>query len=121
MLAAANPALQVDHDHPALPGHFPGTPVVPGVVLLSSVLEELRRQQPQLVVTGIKKLKFLKILFPGQSFTVEFGAPHINNAVDSRVDNGVGNLRFKCWQDGAVLAEGNLSIQTGAVQAERSL
>jgi 3-hydroxymyristoyl/3-hydroxydecanoyl-(acyl carrier protein) dehydratase len=28
-------------DHPALPGHFPGNPIVPGVVLLDEVLSAL--------------------------------------------------------------------------------
>ena len=28
-------------DHPSLPGHFPGRPLVPGVVLLDRVLEAI--------------------------------------------------------------------------------
>ena len=28
-------------DHPSLPGHFPGQPVVPGVVVLERVLEAI--------------------------------------------------------------------------------
>ncbi len=30
-------SLTVSAEHPALPGHFPGQPVVPGVVLLAEV------------------------------------------------------------------------------------
>jgi 3-hydroxymyristoyl/3-hydroxydecanoyl-(acyl carrier protein) dehydratase len=99
MSADSSRTLCVDNTHPSLPGHFPGTPVVPGVVLLSEILAELRRQLPEVQVTGIKKLKFLRMLFPAQGFTVEFAVP----AAES--------LRFKCWQDGAVLAEGNLALQ----------
>jgi 3-hydroxymyristoyl/3-hydroxydecanoyl-(acyl carrier protein) dehydratase len=91
--------LCVNNTHPALPGHFPGAPVVPGVVLLSEILADLQRQLPQVQVAGIKKLKFLRMLFPEQRFTVEFAEPLQHN------------LRFKCWQDGALLAEGNLALQ----------
>lgn len=99
MSADSSHILCVNNAHPSLPGHFPGTPVVPGVVLLSEVLADLRRQLPQVQATGIKKLKFLRMLFPEQRFTVEFGEPAERN------------LRFKCWQDGALLAEGNLALQ----------
>lgn len=104
MSADSSRTLSVNNAHPSLPGHFPGTPVVPGVVLLSEILAEQRRLLPGLQVMGIKKLKFLRMLLPEQGFTVEFGEP----AAES--------LRFKCWQDGAVLAEGNLALQANAGQ-----
>ena len=34
---------RVAADHPALPGHFPGRPIVPGVLLLDAVLQAMRR------------------------------------------------------------------------------
>jgi 3-hydroxyacyl-[acyl-carrier-protein] dehydratase len=98
MSAAPTPTLCVAHSHPSLPGHFPGAPVVPGVVLLSEVLAEISRQWPDLRVGGITKLKFLRVLFPEQPFTVVFDPPH--DPV----------LRFKCWQGDSVLAEGRLAI-----------
>jgi 3-hydroxymyristoyl/3-hydroxydecanoyl-(acyl carrier protein) dehydratase len=98
----------VDESHPSLPGHFPGAPVVPGVVLLSQVLAELREQSPELVVTGIRKLKFLRMLLPGQYFTVEFEAPQ------------AARLRFKCWLaseslTSEPLAEGHLALASAPV------
>jgi 3-hydroxymyristoyl/3-hydroxydecanoyl-(acyl carrier protein) dehydratase len=34
--------FRAGEDHPALPGHFPGRPIVPGVLLLDAVLQALR-------------------------------------------------------------------------------
>jgi 3-hydroxyacyl-[acyl-carrier-protein] dehydratase len=106
MSAVSSQALCVDNAHPSLPGHFPGTPVVPGVVLLNEILVALQRQLPEVRVAGIKKLKFLRMLFPDQTFTVEFA---------EATSNG---LRFKCWQDGAVLAEGNLALMSSPHSGE---
>jgi len=100
--AIAHRTLCVDSAHPCLPGHFPDSPIVPGVVLLSEVLAEQRRRLPHARVVGIKKLKFVRLLFPGEAFTVEFGA------------TGADNLRFKCRRDGELLAEGNFALEPSA-------
>jgi 3-hydroxyacyl-[acyl-carrier-protein] dehydratase len=51
--------------HPALPGHFPGRPVVPGVVLLDRVAAALERWRG-LGIAGLAQVKFLRPLLPGQ-------------------------------------------------------
>ncbi|SRR5258706_7722317 len=67
-------------EHPALPGHFPGNPVVPGVVLLERVLDAARAElghEP--VVAELKQVKFLTPLKPGEQADValEFGGPRL--------------------------------------------
>lgn len=97
--------LSVDLTHPSLPGHFPGMPVVPGVVFLSFILDEVRRQLPMIRISGVRKLKFLQMLLPQQSFVVEFAPPDHSS------------LRFKCWRAGnhsggqrELLVDGNLQL-----------
>lgn len=54
-------------DHPSLPGHFPGTPVVPGVVVLDHVLQASEQWQGhRLSARGLKQVKFHSPLLPGQ-------------------------------------------------------
>ncbi len=63
--------MQIPASHPALPGHFPGHPVVPGVVLLETVVEALGRHYGESCrVTGFPTIKFLSPLSPGQEFEV---------------------------------------------------
>lgn len=62
----------IPHDHPALPGHFPGHPVVPGVVLLSEVWGAVCRDTARpLTCAGWPSVKFLAPLLPGERFQVE--------------------------------------------------
>jgi len=64
--------LEVDAGHPALAGHFPGSPVLPGVVLLDEALRALERANggaPQRWTIGAAK--FLKPVQPGETLTLE--------------------------------------------------
>ena len=59
--------LVVPTDHPALPGHFPGEPLVPGVVILDRVVDlaEAWLGRP-LPLAGIPQAKFTAPLRPGE-------------------------------------------------------
>ena len=59
-------------DHPSLPGHFPGSPVVPGVVVLTHVLGALPVTRGSVV--KLSWVKFLKPLLPGPRAEVKFTA-----------------------------------------------
>lgn len=60
--------LQFAADHPAFAGHFPGAPIVPGVLLLDAALHALEGAQMQ--VTGVASVKFLQPVTPGQSLAL---------------------------------------------------
>jgi 3-hydroxyacyl-[acyl-carrier-protein] dehydratase len=52
-------------DHPALPGHFPGNPVAPGVVLLDRVAAAIERIWGQRI-GSFPQVKFQRTLGPDQ-------------------------------------------------------
>lgn len=65
MSAAITESLRIDAAHPALPGHFPGRPVVPGVVLLDRICAAVQRLDGgRLARIGV--VKFLAPLLPGE-------------------------------------------------------
>lgn len=53
----------VPADHPSLPGHFPGRPIVPGVLLLDYVLQALQLSTGQ-QVQHLLQVKFTSALLP---------------------------------------------------------
>lgn len=57
--------LRIGAAHPALPGHFPGQPVVPGVVLLDRVAAAIERAW-RLRIGTLAQVKFLRPLLPDQ-------------------------------------------------------
>jgi 3-hydroxymyristoyl/3-hydroxydecanoyl-(acyl carrier protein) dehydratase len=59
----------VEPTHPALPGHFPGHPIVPGVLLLDHVLSAVTAELNR-PVSVLKQVKFAAALLPGESATV---------------------------------------------------
>ncbi len=60
--------VRIASTHPALPGHFPGNPIVPGVVLLDHVAAALEKGGARLARIGV--VKFLAPLKPEEDATL---------------------------------------------------
>jgi len=58
-------------DHPAFAGHFPGTPILPGVMLLDAVLHAIAAATGlALDVCEISSVKFLSPASPGDELLI---------------------------------------------------
>ena len=68
--ASAKTLRAVPVSHPALPGHFPGNPIVPGVVILSRVTDAIRQQLPNIVLGTLLSMRFYAPLRPDRPFNV---------------------------------------------------
>jgi 3-hydroxyacyl-[acyl-carrier-protein] dehydratase len=98
-------AIRLIHaDHPSLPGHFPGAPLVPGVVILDEVLAALIEWRQDSRLTGIRMVKFLAPLQPDQAFTISLSAK----------DEHTREVNFCCRAEDRVIVEGQLEVAWGA-------
>lgn len=103
--AAGNEALVlrkvVRLDHPAAPGHFPGNPIMPGVVLLDEIIgAALEHGQLADAACVIKAAKFLRPVRPGEELIIRL-QPQAH-----------GQIRFECSVGGELAVSG--SLQSGA-------
>jgi 3-hydroxyacyl-[acyl-carrier-protein] dehydratase len=89
-------------DHPSLPGHFPHSPIVPGVVILDEILAALAEWREHCQLTVIRAVKFLVPLKPDQSFTICFSARN----------NVEGDIDFSCRVEDRVIVEGRLQVRS---------
>jgi 3-hydroxymyristoyl/3-hydroxydecanoyl-(acyl carrier protein) dehydratase len=67
--------LPIAADHPAYAGHFPGRPILPGVVLLDAVLHALTMRHGMAGKTNraqFKSAKFLNPVRPGETLTLHY-------------------------------------------------
>ena len=91
--------VSVAADHPALAGHFPDNPIVPGVLLLDLALTAIARRRPVSLV-AIETVKFLGLLRPGELCTIVWDQPSIHT--------GQQLVTFRCLTATALVAEGSL-------------
>lgn len=92
MSAAYQLGFSIAPTHPALPGHFPGHPLVPGVVLLEQVALALRAWRGQRL-QRVVEAKFVAPLLPGEQAELSLA-----EAGD--------RARFEIRREGVLLARG---------------
>ncbi|GAB2505772.1 hypothetical protein [Lysobacter humi (ex Lee et al. 2017)] len=85
----------VPASHPSLPGHFPGRPIVPGVVLLDHVVEAIERVHGPLGALRLPQVKFLQPLLPEEPARIE-------------LDGTAPRWRFRVLRGETLLASGEL-------------
>ena len=91
-------ALRIESDHPSLAGHFPGNPIVPGVVLLDHVQQAASSWLGYPVkINGIPQTKFVQPLLPGQNAEIQLRLTGTE-------------LRFSIVRDDSTLATGVMTL-----------
>ena len=105
-------ALAIAADHPAFAGHFPGRPLLPGVALLSAVLEAVLAEPALAAAVGaaprLGAVKFLVPVEPGAALTIRFDATR------------PGALRFEVVEDTRIAASGSFECAAAAVSSAAS-
>jgi 3-hydroxymyristoyl/3-hydroxydecanoyl-(acyl carrier protein) dehydratase len=92
--------LTITKDHPALPGHFPGHPIVPGVLVLDEVIETLKqRYGDALVVTGLPAVKLSSPLKPEEPLVITIEP------------EDVGMAAFTCHVGARLVASGSICFR----------
>lgn len=93
----------VPPDHPAFAGHFPGTPILPGVILLDSALQAIA------AATGIAldrceigSVKFLSPAGPGDELVIQHSI------------SASGAIRFDITAGMRKIASGNIVPESAA-------
>lgn len=90
---------RVPADHPAFAGHFPGRPILPGVVLLDEALRAARELLPAARGWAIPQAKFLQPVAPGDQLVL-----HLNPLAG-------GGFAFEFRRAQATVASGQLRPQ----------
>ena len=105
-------ALSIAADHPAFAGHFPGRPLLPGVALLSAVLEAVLAEPALASAVGaaprLAAVKFLAPVGPGAALTIRFDATR------------PGSLRFEVAEGPRVAASGSFECAATTVSSSAS-
>jgi len=97
--------LDIPHDHASFPGHFPGNPILPGVLLLERVMSYVQSQlATSLQSYTLLNVKFLSAVSPGDKLSLSLSDGNSNekhfsiHILPTGQDDGIlaciGKLRF---------------------------
>ena len=91
------PCFIIDDTHPALAGHFPNNPIVPGVVIIDHIVELANHKDLKVDPNNLPHIKFHHILSPNMCCEVDFNRQSAS-------------LGFKLQVDSTLIATGSFGI-----------
>jgi 3-hydroxyacyl-[acyl-carrier-protein] dehydratase len=105
----------VTYNEPFFPGHFPGRPIMPGVLIVEAMAQtagllvfhsvpEEDRKKP-IFFLGIDNVRFRKPVIPGDQLRLEVEM--------SRHRQSIWGFKGKAFVDGKLVAEGDLLAMIG--------
>lgn len=117
--------VSIGADHPAIAGHFPGRPIVPGVLVLREVLETVRGAIGKVKsVAGLPTVKFSSPLKPDEILTVEVTVEAAAESATESATESDGSAperaTFVCRVDNRIVASGVVEFATESPLTERS-
>lgn len=90
--------FSIPSDHPCLPGHFPGRPLVPGVVVLEQVLQAVAAECGHAVgALRLPQVKFMAPLLPDEQARIE-------------LEGQAPRWKFRVLRDDQLLVRGELVL-----------
>jgi 3-hydroxyacyl-[acyl-carrier-protein] dehydratase len=93
--------LRIDASHPSLPGHFPGRPIVPGVLLLDQVISRAERWlEHRLSIAALAQAKFTQARLPNEEATLSLTYTEPE-------------LKFEIYKDSRRIAQGSFKLRRG--------
>ncbi len=101
----------VTYNEPFFMGHFPGAPVMPGVLMVEAMAQaggillfnSLEDKESQLaVLLGVDKCRFRKLVRPGDQLVIEVNV--------MRLRSRVGKMASKTLVDGELAAEAEITF-----------
>jgi len=105
----------VTYNEPFFPGHFPGRPIMPGVLIIEAMAQAAgvlafksipkENQEKPIFFLGMDHIRFRKPVQPGDQLRLEMAI--------TRQRHSIWAFKGKAFVDGKVVAEGDLLAMLG--------
>jgi len=92
----------IENGHPGLDGHFPGNPVVPGVVILNKVIQAVHDWKGVRDIAEIMSVKFMAPVRPDMFFDIIL------------LEQNTHGIKFECCHDKKCIVKGSIKLSPEA-------
>jgi len=94
----------IERNHPSLEGHFPGNPIVAGVIILDEISSIIMKYYDTYKISGFGNVKFLQPLLAEQESEVNIDEFQTESEENLKI-------KFSASYNGKVIAQGTAKLE----------